>query len=134
MSNSDPGAAPHGLLALPAARRSAYASLGELHTMLGAAGLPAAAALPGLLAEVDQHCAAIRDRLLLDLRPSNPVTLARYAAGVRDAATESGWRPPGGPPTGPQQDGPQQDWSRADWVTIRLLAVCQLAAAGRWIS
>jgi hypothetical protein len=125
MSNSDPGAAPHGLLALPAARRSAYASLSELHTMLGAAGLPAAAALPGLLAEVDQHCAAIRDRLLLDLRPSNPVTLARYAAGVRDAATESGWRPP---------TGPQQDWSRADWVTIRLLAVCQLAAAGRWIS
>lgn len=125
MSNSDPGTAPHGLLALPAARRSAYASLSELHTTLGAAGLPAAAALPGLLAEVDQHRAAIRDRLLLDLRPGSPVTLARYAAGVLDAATESGWRPP---------SGAQPDWSRADWVTIRLLAVCQLATAGRWIS
>ncbi|WP_326554188.1 DUF6401 family natural product biosynthesis protein [Micromonospora sp. NBC_01813] len=122
MSASPFDPSPRGLLALPAARRSAYASLGELHALLGAAGLPAATATPGLLAEVDQHRAAIRDRLLLDLRPLSAVTLARYADGVLDAAGESGWRPPAGPDT---------DWSRVDWVTVRLLAICHLAAASR---
>lgn len=123
MSTSSFDPSPRGLLALPAARRSAYASLGELHALLGAAGLPAATATPGLLAEVDQHRAAIRDRLLLDLRPLNAVTLARYADGVLDAAVESGWQPP--------TAGPDTDWSRVDWVTVRLLAICHLAATSR---
>ncbi|WFE19813.1 DUF6401 family natural product biosynthesis protein [Solwaraspora sp. WMMD937] len=112
-------AAPHGLLAAPAARRAAQTSLADLHASLGAAGLAAAAVQPGLLAELDQHAAAVRDRLFADLRPLSPVTLARYADGVRDAATEAGWRPP--------VVGPTTQWTTVDWVTLRLVAVCQLA-------
>ncbi|MFY1694513.1 MULTISPECIES: DUF6401 family natural product biosynthesis protein [unclassified Solwaraspora] len=108
------------LRAAPAARRSARSTLQDLHAALGDHGLRAAAGSPGLLAELDQHGAGVRDRLWADLRPLHPVTLARYAQGVRDAAVESGWHPPVGPTT---------DWSRADWVTLRLVAVCQLAAS-----
>ena len=100
-----------------AALRSAHACLAELHDTVGAVGLDAADANPGLMAVVDQHAAGIRDSLSVDVRPLTAVILAAYAEGVRDAAFTHGWRPPVGP----------FDWSENDWVMRRLLAVCALA-------
>jgi hypothetical protein len=94
--------------------------LADLAHGLGTAGLAAARALPGLLAEVDQHAAAVRDRLTGGVRHPGPVALAGYAQGLRAGAASSGWRAP----------APHEvDWSRAPWPLLRLLAVCQLAEA-----
>ncbi|WP_203454335.1 DUF6401 family natural product biosynthesis protein [Jiangella aurantiaca] len=65
---------------------------------------------PGLLAEVDQHAAAVRDILILGDHGLGPVELADYARGVEDVARDRGWRPGG-----------------HDWVTLRLAGVCLLA-------
>jgi hypothetical protein len=100
-----------------AALRSAHACLDELHATVGAEGLAAAAASPGLMAIVDQHSAGVRDSLSADVRPLSAVILAAYAEGVRDAAFTHGWRPPVG----------ELDWSENDWVMRRLLAVCAIA-------
>jgi hypothetical protein len=100
-----------------AALQSAIACLDELHATVGAEGLAAAAASPGLMAIVDQHAAGVRDSLSADVRPMTPVLLAAYAEGVRDAAFTHGWQPPLG----------AFDWSENDWVMRRLLAVCSLA-------
>jgi hypothetical protein len=100
-----------------AALRSANASLTELYDTVGACGLVAADTHAGLMADVDQHAAGIRDSLSADVRPLTPVLLAAYAEGVRDAAFTHGWRPPMGP----------IDWSEDNWVLRRLLAVCALA-------
>jgi hypothetical protein len=100
-----------------AALRSAHVALNELHDTVGASGLPAADAIPGLMATIDQHAAGIRDSLSADMRPLTAVLLAAYAEGVRDAAFTHGWRPPVG----------LIDWSESDWVLCRLLAVCVLA-------
>ena len=99
-----------------AALRSAHACLAELHETVGAGGLAAADASPGLMALVDQH-AGIRDSLSVDVRPLTAVILAAYAEGVRDAAFTHGWRPSVDP----------FDWAEDDWVMRRLLAVCALA-------
>lgn len=96
---------------------SVRTTLTTLAAAVGAAGLAAAAADPGLLAVVDQHAAAVRDSLHGDRRPLTVAALAGYAEGVRAAAVEHGWRPPVGP----------VDWSQPDWPLIRLLAVCALA-------
>jgi hypothetical protein len=102
-----------------AALRSAQTCLEELMKSVGNTGLAAAERSPGLLAEVDQHAAGIRDSLSSDVRPLTAVILAAYAEGVRDAAFKHGWRPPQGP----------VDWAENDWVLNRLLAVCSLARA-----
>jgi hypothetical protein len=98
----------------------ARAALDGLMTWLGGTGLAAAAALPGLLAEVDQHVAAVIDTLCRDGRPPGPIALAGYTAGVRDGATAHGWYVP---------DAVSLDWTRADWATVRLVAVCAIARA-----
>jgi hypothetical protein len=85
---------------------------------LGRAGLAAARSRPGLLAAVDQHAAAVRDALADREGRVARTSLAAYADGVSDTATQHGWdssAPPGG------------DWSRASWPVVRLLAVCLLA-------
>ncbi|PXY19065.1 DUF6401 family natural product biosynthesis protein [Prauserella muralis] len=93
-----------------AARRE----LAALADRLGSAGLSLSALAPGLLATVDQHAAAVRDILALSGSHVGPVELAGYARGVQDGSgTSAGWRPEPG-----------------DWVTLRLAAVCLLAAAG----
>lgn len=116
------GSTSLGPLTAGAAIRSARSALAALHTSIGAAGLAAATTRPALLAQVDQHAAAIRESLLADVRPLNTVLLSRYAEGVRDAAVESGWRAPAG-----STDWSDPDWSDPDWVLTRLLAVCFLA-------
>src|SRR5439155_1922011 len=94
---------------------AARATLADLARHVGTAGLAAAARLPGLLAEVDQHAAAVRDRLTDGTRGPGPVALAGYADGLRETAATLGWHVPG-----------EVDWARAPWLLVRLLAVCQL--------
>lgn len=106
---------------------SARRWLAGIHDEIGAAGLAAAAALPGLAAAVDQHAAAVRDSTTIGLEGSAAVAgivlLAHYGRGVLEQARSQGRRVvvPGGP------DHP--GWARADWFTLRLVAVCALAAA-----
>lgn len=96
---------------------AARTTIAALTVSIGTAGLAAAACRPALLAEVDQHAAAIRDSLAGDRRPLTLAALAGYAEGLRAAALEHGWQPPSGP----------VDWSAPDWPLTRLLAVCALA-------
>ncbi|MFF5992722.1 DUF6401 family natural product biosynthesis protein [Prauserella flavalba] len=97
---------------------AAKRELSALADRLSRVGLAVGGLAPGLLASVDQHAAAVRDILTLSGGRVGAVELAGYARGIQDAATESGWHPP-------LRDG----WD-ADWVTLRLVAVCLLAAAG----
>jgi hypothetical protein len=97
--------------------------IASLMARLGEAGLAAAAALPGLLAQIDQHATAVLDALCRDGRPLAPLTLAGYAEGVCDAATERGWRAP---------DAGGVDWTRPDWAVLRLVAICGLARRHRF--
>lgn len=103
--------------------RSARRVLDRLHEQVGAAGLLAAAAIPGLGAVVDQHAAAVRDILTVGVDSgavvAGSVLLAGYAQGVLDHLRESG-----------QQLRVPADvlgWLHADWAGVRLLAVCALA-------
>jgi hypothetical protein len=100
---------------------SARRRLSRLHDELGAVGLTAAAALPGLSALVDQHAAAVRDATTLGLEGSAAVAglaiLASYGHGVLSDAREHGWRPP----------ADIGAWCTADWTSLRLAAVCALA-------
>ena len=97
--------------------------IATLMARLGEAGLAAAAALPGLLAELDQHATAVLTALCGDGEPLAPHTLAGYAEGVHDAATLRGWRAP---------DARGLDWTRADWAVLRLVAICGLARRHRF--
>ncbi|WP_435157035.1 DUF6401 family natural product biosynthesis protein [Amycolatopsis sacchari] len=101
------------------AELSARRTLDRLGEQLGA-GLLAAAAVPGLLAAIDQHAAAVRDILTFGVEGSTAVAgvvlLAGYANGVLDQAREHGWA-----------FAAPADWAAADWLTARLLAVCALA-------
>ncbi|WP_285789843.1 DUF6401 family natural product biosynthesis protein [Micromonospora sp. NBRC 101691] len=106
-----------GGLATGTAVGVARASIAALTVSIGTEGLAAAVRRPDLLAQVDQHAAAVRDSLDGDRRPLTLAALAGYAEGVRAAAAEHGWTPPGGP----------ADWTAPDWVLTRLLAVCALA-------
>jgi hypothetical protein len=99
--------------------RAAQAALNALGDAIGS-GLAAARREVGLLSLVDQHAAAIRDSLRGDRAPLNRVALARYAQGIRDAASEQGWHLPDDP----------VDWTMSDWLQTRLLAVYALARAG----
>jgi hypothetical protein len=98
---------------------AARAALADLTDRLGAPGLAAARARPGLLAEVDQHAAALRDLLGDQHRAPSPIGLAGYTDGLRDMAGNLGWQLPA---------AHRVDWARAPWLVVRLLAVCQLAS------
>ena len=94
--------------------------LDRLHRRIGAAGLAAATAIPGLSAQVDQHAAEVRD--LLGVRGHRPTlaALASYADGLLDGATGRGWQPP-------QHD--LAGWAGVDGVTVRLIALCGLVTS-----
>lgn len=108
--------AQFGGVAARSVTRSPRSTLAGLMTSVGDAGLREAARRPALLADVDQHAAAVRDSLSGDHRPMTVATLAGYAQGVRDAAHEHGWQARRNP----------VEWSAPDWVQTRLLAVCAL--------
>ncbi|MEZ0093811.1 DUF6401 family natural product biosynthesis protein [Streptacidiphilus sp. EB129] len=70
---------------------------------------------PGFLAAVDQHVAAVRERLHasgpeLELRPVDREALADYALGFTDVLAENGWCEPVG----------------QDFAVCRLTAICWL--------
>jgi hypothetical protein len=107
------------------ARRDSVAWAAELALAgwverVGRTGMTAAHAVPGLLAAVDQHAAAVRDALADRDGSVARTSLASYADGVADTALQHGWD--GALPSG-------SGWSRAPWPVLRLLAVCQLAGA-----
>jgi hypothetical protein len=105
---------------------------------MAAAALTAAAATPALLAAIDQHGAAVRDALLVDVA-LDPVSameslimgaaglvvapplihLAAYLRGVLDQAHTDGWHPP----------ETVHEHTCSDWVALRVTAICALARA-----
>ncbi len=99
---------------------AAQLALGQWASRLGVAGTAAMRALPGLLAEVDQHAAAVREAIADRRGRLRPVLLAAYADGVADGAAAKGWSP---------DEVVAGDWSVASWASVRLLAVCVLAEA-----
>ncbi len=99
---------------------AAQLALEQWRTRLGEAGKAAMQSLPGLLAEVDQHIAHVREQVADRLGRLHPVTLAAYADGVADAASAKGWS---------AQETATAGWAGASWPSVRLLAVCVLADA-----
>jgi len=105
---------------LGADRATVQMLLDRLHRRIGAAGLAAAAVIPGLSAQVDQHAAEVRDLLGVRGRRPTLAALASYADGLLDGAADRGWQPPQYDPVG---------WIGADGVTVRLIALCGLAGS-----
>jgi hypothetical protein len=101
--------------------------LNRLVEQVGAPGLAAAAAVPALLAAVDQHAAGVRDILLLGVEGSaaaaGAVLLAGYAKGLLDQADTDAGR---------LRAAVDEAWHRADWLTVRVLAVCALSRTDDW--
>jgi hypothetical protein len=87
---------------------------------VGTPGIAAMGHLPGLLADVDQHAAEVRDALGDGRVAPSTVALAGYAEGLIHAAEEAGWEFPAA-----------IDWIGGDWRVVRLLAICVLASDGR---
>jgi len=103
---------------------AAKSTLNGLMIWLGEPGLAAAGQRAGLMALIDQHAAAVRDALGDPSDGLSAVSLAGYAAGVRDALIEAEWRLPA---------VAEQDWSRPEWPTVRLLAICSIARSHGYI-
>ena len=103
-----------------AAVRASRSTLYRLLDQVGGDGSGGTGTLPGVLAAVDQHAAAIRDVLGPGSGAPGLVALAGYAEGLLDTAAEGGWEPPA---------APKVDWSYANWLLVRLRAVCALACA-----
>lgn len=86
--------------------------ISELSDRIGLAGWAALAVTPALLAEVDQHAAAVRDILVFGVEGAGTVAavvlLASYARGLLEI---------------------QPEWTPTSWIGVRLMAVCQLAHA-----
>jgi Family of unknown function (DUF6401) len=114
----------HSELSEKLRQSAAKSTLNGLMIWLGEPGLAAAGTLPGLMALVDQHAAAVRDALGDPADGLSAVSLAGYAAGVRDALIEADWRVPA---------VAEQDWSRPEWPTVRLLAICVLARSHGYV-
>ncbi|MQA95627.1 MAG: hypothetical protein GEV11_13595 [Streptosporangiales bacterium] len=79
---------------------------------VGHFGLSEMRRLPGLIAEIDQHAAAVRSAIEGDGARLTPRTLTQYALGFLDGVRERGW---------------VSDGRGYDWETTRLLAICWLA-------
>jgi Family of unknown function (DUF6401) len=92
--------------------------LDDLMAKVGVDGLAAALANPGLMAEVDQHAAAVRESLAASGLVMGAVPLAGYASSVAAAAVRMGHE---------LADPATADWTKASWFQLRLMAVCALA-------
>jgi hypothetical protein len=96
--------------------------VGWLRETLGHRELAAALHMPAVVAQLDQHAAAVRDILTFGV-PSGRgvdrgVLLAGYGRGLVDRAAELGR------PIGRLGHG---GWAHAEWLDLRLAAVCLLA-------
>ena len=108
-----PAAAP------PAAR----VLLDEMMARVGVDGLAAALGDAGLLAQVDQHAAAVRDARHHAGREVDADGLASYARSIVAAAERMG-RPV---PQPGHADVSGTAWLAAEWHLMRLVAVCMIA-------
>ena len=112
----------NSLASAPAAEL-ARTLLDEMMARVGVDGLAAALGDPGLLAQVDQHAAAIRDALAHAGRPVDVEGLAAYAKSVAAAADRMGRPVP--QPGHAYISG--SAWLAAEWHLLRLVAVCLIA-------
>jgi hypothetical protein len=101
----------------------ARALLDEMMARVGVDGLVAAHADPGLLAQVDQHAAAVREALGHAGRAADADGLAAYAKSIAAAAERMGRPVP--QPGRAYVSGPA--WLAAEWHLLRLVAVCMIA-------
>jgi uncharacterized protein DUF6401 len=97
--------------------------LDEMMARVGVDGLAAALGDAGLLAQVDQHAAAIRDALQQAGRAVDLEGLAAYAKSVAAAAERMGRPVP--QPGHAYISG--SAWLAAEWHLLRLVAVCLIA-------
>jgi hypothetical protein len=103
----------------------AHAVLDEMMARVGVDGLAAALADAGLLAQVDQHAAAVRESLQQAGRVVDGAGLAAYARSVAAAAVRMGRPLP--EPGYAYVSGTA--WLSAEWHLMRLVAVCMIAEA-----
>jgi len=97
--------------------------LDEMMARVGVDGLVAAHADAGLLAQVDQHAAAVRQALHHAGREVGAEGLAAYAKSIAAAGVRMG-RPLPEPGHAPISGNA---WLTADWHLMRLIAVCLIA-------
>jgi hypothetical protein len=98
---------------------AAQLALAHLADRVAGSGYGAMRDCPALLADVDQHAAAVRDALVRVSGRVSAVGLAGYADGLSDTAARHGWQLP--------TASHRLDWSAPAWHLVRLLAVCALA-------
>ncbi len=101
----------------------ARALLDEMMARVGVDGLAAALGDAGLLAQVDQHAAAVRDALRDAGRAVDAEGLAAYAKSLLAAAVRLG-RPV---PEAGHAYVSGTAWLAAEWHLMRLVAVCMIA-------
>ena len=101
----------------------ARALLDEMMARVGVDGLAAALGDTGLLAQVDQHAAAVRDALRNAGREVDAEGLAAYAKSIVAAADRMGRPVP--QPGHAYVSG--SAWLAAEWPLMRLVAVCMIA-------
>src|SRR3712207_5398071 len=99
--------------------------LDDMMARVGVDGLAAAFTDAGLLAQVDQHAAAVREALRRAGRRTDAAGLAAYGRSVVAAADRMA-RPV---PEAGQAYVSGAAWLRAEWHLVRLVAVCMLAEA-----
>jgi hypothetical protein len=97
--------------------------LDEMMARVGVDGLVAAHADPALLAQVDQHAAAVRQALAHAGRAADAEGLASYARSIAAAADRMGRPVP--QPGRAYVSG--SAWLAAEWHLLRLVAVCMIA-------
>jgi len=107
----------------PASACPARTLLDEMMARVGVDGLVAAHADAGLLAQVDQHAAAVREALQHAGRAVGAESLAAYAKSIAAAAARMG-RPVPEPGHAPMTG---TAWLSAEWHLMRLVAVCLIA-------
>jgi tetrahydromethanopterin S-methyltransferase subunit H len=101
----------------------ARALLDDMMARVGVDGLAAALGDAGLLAQVDQHAAAVRDALEDAGREVDADGLAAYARSIVAAARRMGRPVP--EPGHAYLSGTA--WLAAEWHLMRLVAVCMIA-------
>lgn len=110
------------IFAAPVAEKD-RALLDEMMARVGVDGLAAALADASLLAQVDQHAAAVRDALVDADREVDAEGLAAYARSIAAAAARMGRPVP--QPGEAYLSGTA--WLSAEWHLMRLVAVCMIA-------
>jgi hypothetical protein len=124
MTNDFLSVAPFTAVAATPIMSPATGLLDEMMARVGVDGLAAALADPGLLAQVDQHAAAVRDALAGAGRDLDAEGLAAYTRSILAAATRMGRVVPAPGEAHVTAAG----WRAAEWHLVRLVAVCSIAA------